>query len=138
VWAAAEAVAHGASIDEAVQIVEALTPQIGTIFVLGAAAGHDGDIAVLTIRGGEFEVMTRAGTMVAAVEAIATAVIGWGPRINVALGMADRSALPLTEALEAKIGASANVVEVVRYRIGPSVGVYAGSGAVGCFMFPVG
>jgi fatty acid-binding protein DegV len=134
VWAAAEAVAHGASIDEAVQIVEALTPQIGTVFVLGA--GLDGDIAVLTIHGGEFEVMTRAATMADAVETMAAAVIGWGPRLNVALGMADRTALPLTEALETKIGAAANVVEVVRYRIGPSVGAYAGSGAVGCFMFP--
>jgi len=29
------------------------------------------------------------------------------------------------------------VVEVVRYRIGPSIGAYAGLGTVGCFAFPV-
>jgi fatty acid-binding protein DegV len=36
------------------------------------------------------------------------------------------------------VSESSNVVEVVRYRIGPSVGAHTGPGTVGCFMFPAG
>jgi hypothetical protein len=61
---------------------------------------------------------------------------GWGPRIKVAVGLADSSGEPLTLALEAAIGDLSNVVEVVRYRIGPSIAVYSGLGSVGCFMCP--
>ena len=62
--------------------------------------------------------------------------IGWGSRLNVAVGMADLSGEQMSNSLADALGASANVLEVVRYRIGPSVGAYAGLGTVGCFMFP--
>lgn len=153
VWAAAEAVAGGATLDEAVQVAESVAPRIGTVFVVGAldfirssgrgpelAAGgdvHGAGISVLTMRSGQFEVVAHVSTMVDAVESMAAMAIGWAPRVKVAVGLADRSAEPLTRALETAVGHSANVVEVVRYRIGPSVGVYTGPGTVGCFMFPV-
>jgi DegV family protein with EDD domain len=151
VWAAAEAVAGGATLDEAVQVAESMAPRIGTVFVVGAldfigssgrgpelaAGGADDGISVLTMRSGQFEVVARVSTMVDAVESMAAMAIGWAPRVKVAVGLADRSAEPLTQALETAVGESANVVEVVRYRIGPSVGVYTGPGTVGCFMFPV-
>ena len=53
-----------------------------------------------------------------------------------AIGLADSTGQELTDSLADSVSESANVAEVVRYRIGPSVGVYAGLGTVGCFMFP--
>lgn len=141
VWAAGEAIANGASIDEAVLAAESVTPQIGAVFVVGQLdfirRGDQLDgVPIMTLRDGRLEVVTRVGTVDHAVDALSSTAIGWGPRLNVAVGMGDRSGEALTEALTEMITRSANVVELVRYRIGPSVGVYAGLGTVGCFMFP--
>ena len=67
---------------------------------------------------------------------MASYVLDWGPRLRVAIGIADREGMPISEALAEAVGESANVIEVVRYRIGPSVGVHTGPGAAGCFVFP--
>jgi fatty acid kinase fatty acid binding subunit len=150
VWAAAEVVARGGALDEAALVAESFAARIGTVFVVGAldllrssgrgaeldASGGGDAIPVLTMHAGQVKVVSRVSTMVDAVNAMASMACGWGPRLKVAVGLAERSAEPLTEALEVAVGESANVVEVVRYRIGPSVGVYTGPGTVGCFMFP--
>jgi fatty acid-binding protein DegV len=157
VWAAANAVADGANLDEAVRVAESLASRIGMAFAMseldfirtgGSAPRHDIDehgtdsadadrrIPVLTMAGGQISVVSRVATMADAVESLAAMAVGWGPRLKVAVGLAGRSAEPLTEALAAAVGRSERVTEVVRYRIGPSIGVYTGPEAVGCFMFP--
>ena len=146
VWAAAEAVARGASIDEVVQIAESLSPQIGAVFIVGqpdfihsgSALDKPDGIPVMKMHDGELEVVDHVITLTDAVHVMANAATAWGSRLNVAVGMADRSGERFTQALAAAIGEAPNVVEVVRYRIGPSVGAYAGLGTVGCFMFPAG
>ncbi|MBK5330859.1 MAG: DegV family protein [Ilumatobacteraceae bacterium] len=146
VWAAAEAVARGASIDEAVQIAESLSPQISAVFIVGQldflhterALDKPDGIPVMRMHDGALEVVEHVTTATDAVHAMAAAATGWGSRLNVAVGMADRSGERFSQGLAAAIGESPNVVEVVRYRIGPSVGAYAGLGTVGCFMFPAG
>jgi fatty acid-binding protein DegV len=143
VWAAAEAISKGASLEDAVQLVEGLASRIGVVFVVGEfdfirtgdSPDHDG-VPVMTVRDGQFEVVAKVDTASEAVEAMADTALGWGNRLNVAVGMADRTGEQLTSALARAVGESPNVLEVVRYRIGPSVGVYAGLGTVGCFMFP--
>ncbi len=169
VWAAANAVAAGANLDEAVRVAEALAPRIGMAFAVSeldfiktgghgprydleppnaASAQTDSaqtdsaqtdsttGIPILTMAGGQITAVSRVATMADAVDAMAAMAIGWGPRLKVAVGLAHRSAQPLTEALVAAVGAAPNVVEVVRYRIGPSIGAHTGPGTVGCFMFP--
>jgi DegV family protein with EDD domain len=151
VWAAAEAVARGAKLDGAVRVVESLSPYIGSVFVLGTSpvatgvrahqfqvrsATEDG-IPVLTLHAGQLKVLSHADTSLDAVATMAAVVSGWGPRVRVAVSLADPSGAPLTEALEDAVSRLKNVVEVVRYRIGPSIAVYSGLGAVGCFMCPV-
>lgn len=150
VWAAAKAVARGATLDEAVRVVESLSPYIGSVFILGTStvatgvraeqyqvSSRTGDGSpVLTLHAGEFKVLSHAKTPLDAVATMASVVSGWGPRLKVAVSLADASGEPLTVALEAAVGRLKNVVEVVRYRIGPSIGVYSGLGAVGCFMCP--
>ncbi len=144
VWAAAEAVARGASIDEAVQIAESLSPQIGAVVIVGqlefmrtgSTLDQPDGIPVMTMHDGRLEIVDHARTVIDAVHLMTKTATGWGSRVNVAVGVADRSGERFTQSLAAAIGESPNVVEVVRYRIGPSVGAYAGLGTVACFMFP--
>jgi fatty acid-binding protein DegV len=150
VWAAAEAVVGGANLAEAVHVVEALSPYIGSVFVLGAqpqstgvraeqlrgeAAAGDG-IQLLTLHAGQTKLLATARTSAEAIAKMTAVASGWGPRIRVGVGLADSSGEPLTRALEAAVGDLGNVVEVVRYRVGPSIAVYSGLGGVGCFMCP--
>ena len=151
VWAAARAVERGASLDDAVRVVESLSPYIGSVFILGtptaatglraeqyqAASGRGDGAPILTLHAGQFKVLANAADPLDAVATMAAVVSGWGPRLKVGVSLADPSAEPLTVALETAVGRLKNVVEVVRYRIGPSIGVYSGLGAVGCFMCPV-
>jgi DegV family protein with EDD domain len=154
VWAAADAVAHGANLDEAVRVAETLAPRIGLAFAVselefiktggrgprfdlgGADSDSDTSVPILTMVGGQITVVSRAATMADAVDSMAAMAIGWGPRLKVAVGLAHRSSQRFSEALEAAVKAAPNVVEIVRYRIGPSIGAYTGPGTVGCFMFP--
>ncbi len=139
VWAAAEAIAGGATLDEAVRVAELLAPQIGSVFVLDATGliRSDAEVAVMTLHDGKVERVSNVATMVDAVETMARTVVGWGSHLKVAVGRADKSGEPLATALADAISEAANVGELIRYRIGPSVGVYSGPDAVGCFMFPV-
>jgi DegV family protein with EDD domain len=142
VWAAAEAIRNGATIDEAVRAAESLVPHIGAVFVVGEldfirqGGHHSAGVPVMIVNDGRLEVVARVSTANDAVEVLANTAIGRGSRLNVAIGLADRSGEELVGALARVVGASPNVAEVVRYRIGPSVGAYAGLGTVGCFMFP--
>ncbi len=145
VWAAAAAIAAGASLDDAARIAESVAPTIGNVFVVGAtahlhqggrAANLGGGLPVLTLRGGNVEVIERLDSTLDAVNAMATYTIGWGDRLRVAVGHSDAATEPLADALEAAVSESARVLEVVRYRVGPSVGAHTGPGTVGCFMFP--
>ena len=153
VWAAANAVANGATLDEAVRVAEELAPRIGMAFAVSDLEyirtggrgprvdldhpdeDHNG-IPILTMTGGQIKPLSRVASMTDAVDAIAAMAIGWGPRLRVAVGLAHRSAQPLSDALAEIVGAAPNVVDVVRYRIGPSIGLYTGPGVVSCFMFP--
>ena len=141
VWAAGEAIAGGAKIDEAVQVAESLTPHIGAVFVVGQLNFiRTGDellgVPVMTLHEGLVNVVSRVSSIGEAVDAMAQKATSWGTRLNVAIGTADRTGEGVTEALADAVATSPNGLEVVRYRIGPSVGVYAGLGTVGCFMFP--
>jgi hypothetical protein len=42
----------------------------------------------------------------------------------------------LIDALATSLASAPNVLEVIRYRIGPSIGAYIGAGTVACFAFP--
>jgi DegV family protein with EDD domain len=161
VWAAAEAIAGGATLDEAALVAEQLAPTIGNVFIAGAmdllrhggrggrvAAGTSADdgVPVLTLRNGTLEVVERVANLVDAVNAMAGYALRWVPTgddrrpgtvvLKVAVGTADRDSAPLGAALEAALEAAGNVEEVVRYRVGPSVGAHTGPGTAGCFMFP--
>ncbi|HEY4607597.1 MAG TPA: DegV family protein [Ilumatobacteraceae bacterium] len=143
VWAAAQAVANGADLETAAQVAEALLPRIGAVLLLGqpdfirtGVHSQPGGVPIMVIRGAEMEVLDRAQTIDDAVDKMAQATIAWGPRLNTAVGLGDRTGEALTDALATSLATAPNVLEVVRYRIGPSIGAYIGAGTVACFAFP--
>lgn len=147
VWAAAAAIAEGATLDRAAFVAEQLSPRIGNVFVVGSLehlhrSGRAGDTAVasglpvLTLKSGAVEVLTTAETMLDAINAMASYAVDWGDQVRVAVGHSDAATQPLADGLQEAVGEAASVLEVVRYRVGPSVGAHTGPGTVGCWMFP--
>jgi fatty acid-binding protein DegV len=109
----------------------------GRVVVDDAVAG-DG-IPVLSLDGGELKVVASVHDVDAATAAMAAYCTReeLGDRLRAAVGVADTGAGPLWHALEDRLAAHPSVIEIVRYRIGPSVGVHTGPGTVGAFFWPM-
>lgn len=142
---------RGEGPDEAVRRAEAVGATVGNVFVVkaldlaragGRVVVEDGAVSdgipVLSLVGGDLVVVASVGDVEAATVAMADYATRpeLGGQLRVAIGMADAGATPLWEALEARVAAHDAVVDVVRYRIGPSVGVHTGPGTVGAFFWP--
>ncbi len=152
VWEAGEALATGASLEEAARVAEQVGAGVGTVFTVGALdlaraggrlAAPAGDdpaepepVAVLTMAGGEMKVVGRAADLDGAVEAMAAHILAAGPSLRVGVGVADAAGAALSQALEQRLAGAPAVREVVRYRIGPSVGAHTGPGTAGAFFYP--
>jgi DegV family protein with EDD domain len=152
-WEAAEALLAGADLETAAAVAERTAGTVGNVFVVQAldlarrggrvdVAGSDvqGEdvVSVLSLAGGAVRVVATAASIDAAAAAMARYVLDSGDRLRVAVGVADAAGAPLSDALEALVTGAPNVVEVVRYRVGPSVGVHTGPGTAGAFFFPAG
>jgi len=148
VWEAAEAAAGGASAAEAAAVAEAIAATVGNVFVVGALdlvraggrleAGTDeaGGIPVLSLVGGKVQPIGRAASVDDACDQMAAYVLGLGQGLRVALSIADRGAAPMWEGLEARLAGRAQVRDLVRYRVGPSVGAHSGPGTAGAVAYP--
>lgn len=160
VWAAAEAVAAGATLDEATAVAESLQPLLGNVFILGGldlvghedSSGHrldESSVAhtcarhrkVMTLVNGQFQTVREVDNLVDAVDAMVGYIrcrsdhVG-GRGLNVAIGSAHQAMRPVAEALTAAVGTCPHVNEVVQFRVGPSVGIETGPGSIGCVMYP--
>lgn len=150
-WEAAEAVAKGADLEEAAAVAEAVAGRTDNVFVvsaldlarrggrLGAAADQElkaDAIPVLRLVGGSYQPVAHVTTFDEAAEVMAGAVLAGGTGLRVGISVADAAALPLREALEARLAGAAEVAELVRYRVGPSVGVHTGPGTAGAMWYP--
>ncbi|MGH9183031.1 MAG: DegV family protein [Acidimicrobiales bacterium] len=149
VWEAAEALVGGASVEEAAVVAEEVGAAVGNVFVVGGldlaraggrlAPGAEvgaGVVAVLSMVGREMKVVGEAADVEGAVEAMARHVLASGSSLRVGVGMADAATGPLARALEDRLRRAPEVREVVRYRIGPSVGAHTGPGTVGAYFYP--
>jgi len=151
VWEAAAAVAAGASIEDAAVIAESVGATVGNVFVVGAldlaraggrlAAGVDAEadvdaIPVLSLVAGVIRVVGKSHDVDEAAEVMTAYARAWGDGLRCAVGIADAGAAPLWQALESRLAAAPEVKEVVRYRVGPSVGVHTGPGTAGAFFYP--
>jgi len=148
-WQAAEAVAAGATLEEAAVVAEAVGATVGNVFVVGvldvARAGGRlaADVAggptipVLTLVGGSMQQLERVADVDQAADVMAAFVQAGGRELRVGVGVADAGTLPLVVALEDRLSGVPEVRELVRYRIGPSVGAHTGPGTVGTMFAPV-
>ena len=147
-WEAAEAVVVGASLEEAAQVAEQVGSTVDNIFIVKAldlarAGGRlspdarVGDaIPVLRFVGGVMETVGEAHDIDEAAEVMGSFVRSWGTALRVGVGVADAGTGPLGDALASRLAVADEVLEVVRYRIGPSVGVHTGPGTVGACYYP--
>lgn len=151
VWEAGEALARGASTEEAAAVAESVAATVGNVFVVGAldlaraggrlasdaGAGADA-IPVLTLAGGVMAPVGQAADTEEAAAAMAAFVRSSGTSLRVGVGVADAGALGMVTALEDRLTGVPEVRELVRYRIGPSVGAHTGPGTVGAIFYPSG
>lgn len=147
VWAAGLARDAGAPVERVVAAAEQLGLTIGTVFIVGVprltsgggrAAGLDleaADVPVLTMVAGQLAVLERVTDTEAAVDAMTRYVLDRPDRVNVAVGTSDASSRALAEALTERLDSEPAVIDLVQYRIGPSVGVHTGPGTAGLFVF---
>ena len=148
VWEAGEALLDGATIDEAATIAEELAITVGNVFTVRGldlaraggrlAPGTDDDAAVpvLSLVAGEIKPIGAGATREEAARVMADYVVLAGDRLRVAVGIADADAAPVVAALEEHLRGHPHVLELVRYRIGPSAGVHTGPGTAGAFFYP--
>lgn len=150
VWAAADAIAAGADLDHAATVAETLAPSIGNVFIAtGLAACRQPYRTVYSLVDDVLQTVCRVDSVADAANAMAAFVLRFrtdledvsaetshNGRLHVAVGSAHRDTLPVAQAIAHAVGESARVIDVVHFRLGPSVGVESGPGTVGCVMFP--
>ena len=148
-WEAAEAGERCAPAEEAVKVAEAVAAAVGNVFVVGALdlvraggrlspqAGDEAGIPVLSLDGGKVQPVGRATSLEEACDQMAAYVLGLGDDLRVGLSIADKGAAPLWETLEARLVGCPQVREIVRYRVGPSVGAHSGPGTAGAVAYPI-
>lgn len=142
-WSAADALAAGATLQEASAAALATAPRIDSVFILGAPelAKRGGRVtgectpagtAVVAFKGGEMTVIGQVNgpdvAVAAMVEYVQTS--GNGERLRIGVGHigAPEIASALADAME-----TTQLVETfVRYDVGPSIAVHTGLGTVGC------
>lgn len=151
-WAAAEAIADGASIDEAAVAAEKRATELGTAFVVGipdlvrrsGRAEHlDMDAAegspVLATINGEIGLHDTVHSVDEAIRSMTDYALA-RPRhhedgLRIAVGTSDRTSVPVAAGLVRALSGRREVAELVEYRVGPSVGAFMGPGTAGLFVF---
>jgi fatty acid-binding protein DegV len=136
VWAAREAIERGAGLDEVVAAAEHAAATVHHTVLLRADTPGITPYTMFTFHRSGANVLGRYDHAVDAINAITSSAVTFGQRLRVGIGHTDNASKPLADAIEDGLGAAANVLEVVRYRIGPAMGALTGPGAVACVMFP--
>lgn len=147
VWEAAEALATGATLEQAATRAERVAGACGNVFVVGtlAFARAGGRLAadpavavgvpVLRLADGRLETVGQAATADDAVELLAETVAQAGTGLRVGIGHSDPSSVPVADDFARRLSASPDVREIVRYRVGPSVGAHTGPGTAGAVFY---
>lgn len=160
-WRAGEVLAGGGTVEEAATAAEAVAATVDNVFVVRAldlartggrladdgddaeaggggwgAAGAEAGIPVLTLAGGAMRPIGSASGIDDAAALMVAHVRAAGTGLRVGVGLADAGTLALVEAVAEGLRHAAEVDEVIRYRIGPSVGAHTGPGAVGVMCCP--
>ena len=155
VWEAASAIAAGGSAPEVVARARRMRPAIGTAFILGALdfARRGGrfspellndseqserqGVAVLSGHGSDLKVVAQGHSVDELCDQIVACFLAENRPIRAGVCLADPATLVFTEGIEARLRAAPAPVEVelVRYRVGPSIAAHTGPGTAGGFWY---
>lgn len=147
VLAAARALAEGVGVDGAAEVVARVSASLGNVFVLGqaaeggrlrgAGAGARG-VPVLTFGPSGPTVVATVLDGDSVVDAMARHIGAQPSPLSVAVGASDPSTFACADTLARELELEPAVREVLRYRVGPSVGVHTGPGTFGAFWWAAG
>ena len=114
-WAAAEAASAGGRATDAAAAAEQVVLRLARFDLRACHHPH--------------------ASLVDAVNDLVARVLALGPRLRVVVGHTDATAQAVADAIHAAVGEAANVLDVARYRIGPSAGCDAVPGLASCLAF---
>ena len=150
VWDAAEAIRNGADLETAAVVAEATADRLQSVFILqaldfvmkgGRITGEclrlTGKIPVLGSRGDVFRQLGTGTDVGDLCDQMADAMHADGAPIRAAVGIADAAGQPFADGLTERLAARDDVVDLVHYRVGPSVGALTGPGTAGGFWYPI-
>ncbi|HEU5301834.1 MAG TPA: DegV family protein [Acidimicrobiia bacterium] len=148
VWAAGLVLERGGDLGEAAAAARAVAATVGNVFVVGALdlarrggrlssdVTDDDGVPVLALVGGTMEMVGRARDLEEAVGQMDSYYARWADGRPSYVGVGDAVAPELAESLADRLRDRPETVELVRYAIGPSVGVHSGPGTAGAVFFP--
>ena len=151
VWEAAAALAAGASAEAAADRARATAPTIGTTFIIQALdfarrggrlatrleSDHDG-VMVLGGVGGAIDLLATGRSVDELCDLMVAPFVADGVPIRAGVSLADPATAVFTEGIEARLRVDPRCVDLVRYRVGPSIAAHTGPGTAGGFWYPVG
>lgn len=147
-WAAADAADAGSDAEAVVDATSSVAGACGNVFVVGTldlanAGGRlavdrgegQGGIPVLSLVDGQMHVIQRCADADEVAEVMSAQILAAGPRLRVGVGASDVSSFPVADALGSLL--SRDGVELIHYRVGPSVGSHTGPGTAGAVFHPL-
>lgn len=147
VWEAADTVAGGGAVEDAVAAAQSVADRCGNIFVVGTLAlaraggrlhvdsADEPRVTILRLADGKLETVGDAPTADAAAAIMADAVPRSTGALRIGVGDSDSSSVPVADELVRRLNAVPERHEIVRYRVGPSVGAHTGPGTAGVVFF---
>lgn len=150
VWEAAEVLAGGGSAAAAAARAEHTASVTGTSFIIQAldfarAGGRfatalpdnaDG-VAVLAGVGGGFDLVASGRTVDELCDRMVEPFLADGVAIRAGVCLADPATQVFTDGIERRLRESEVDVDLVRYRVGPSIAAHTGPGTAGGFWYPI-
>ena len=140
VLAAADAIANDADVDQAGAAALDRAAITSSVFVIDGLELVDletgDDVMVFTSGPAGLDAIGNARTAAAAIDLMVGALVSTGERVTVAVGRAGPQVDDLTTAFRDRLSAEPSVVDVLDYRVGPSIAVHTGPATVGAFVFP--
>ncbi len=148
VWEAAAAIESGASAAEVVALVDAVAPTVRTAFIIQAldfahAGGRmmfelpDGAEGVMVLAGSgpDIDVVATGRTVDELCDLMVDQLLAESGDLHIGVCLADPATEPFTEGIESRLLESGRDLEMVRYRVGPSVAAHTGPGTAGGFAY---
>lgn len=141
--AAAEAVSAGATATDAAAAARAVAARCENVFVVGGldlarAGGRLADehsppatVPVLRLIGAEMTPVGDAESTDRAAELMAAEILAGGERLRVGIATADASSAPIAARLRSLLLNARADIDLIDYRVGPSIGAHTGPGTAG-------